>query len=114
LLVFTVVGIPLSVVGMLLYAATLYPALVFVAAWLGHWLIQRMRRQGAGEPSIYWALAAGAVALAVLFALPLAGWVIRLVAILAGFGALWTIVWRGVASRPLAPGTPSPEAAARG
>ncbi|HET8999683.1 MAG TPA: hypothetical protein VFP86_08565 [bacterium] len=92
LLVFTVIGIPLSVIGMLLYVATLYPGLVFVAAWLGQRVLQRIRRQGGEIPSIYWSVAVGAIALAVLFAVPFAGWVIRLVAILAGFGALWATV----------------------
>ena len=114
LLVFTVVGIPLSVIGMLLYAATLYPGLVFVAAWLGHWVLQRMRRPGGEGPSIYWSVAAGSIALAVLFAVPFAGWVIRLIAILAGFGALWATVWRALAARPSAPDTLSPATAVRG
>ncbi len=66
---------------------------------------------GGGEgPSIYWSVAVGTIALAVLFAVPFAGWVIRLVAILAGFGALWATVWRAVAARPSSPGTLSPAA----
>ncbi len=114
LLVFTVVGIPLSVIGMLLYVATLYPGLVFVAAWLGQRVLLRMRRRGGEAPSIYWSVAVGAIALAVLFAVPFAGWVIRLVAILAGFGTLWATVWRAVAVRPSTPGTLSPAAGVRG
>ena len=113
LLVLTVVGIPISVFGMLLYAATLYPGLVFVAAWLGRRALQRARHQGQQGPSIYWSVAAGAFVLAVLFAVPFAGWVIRLVAILAGFGALWVTVWRAVAARPVAPVTLSPAAAGK-
>lgn len=108
LLVFTVIGIPLSVIGMLLYVATLYPGLVFVAAWLGQRVLQRMRRRGGEVPSIYWSVAVGAIALAVLFAVPFAGWVIRLVAMLAGFGALWATLWRAVAARPSTPGPHSP------
>jgi hypothetical protein len=102
LLLFTVVGIPLSIVGMLLYVATLYPGLVFVAAWLGDRVLQRMRRRGGEAP---------AIALAVLFAVPFAGWVIRLIAILAGFGALWATVWRAVAARPSMPVAHSPATA---
>jgi hypothetical protein len=113
LLAFTVVGIPLSVVGMLLYVATLYPGLVFVAAWVGHQALRRMRHPSGEVPSIYWSVAAGAVALAVLFAVPFAGWIIRLVAILAGFGSLWVAVWRA-AARPVAPGPLSPAAAGKG
>ena len=110
LLVFTVVGIPLSAIGMLLYVATLYPGSVFVAARLGDRVLRWMRRRGGEAPSIYWSVAVGAVVLAVLFAVPFAGWVIRLVAVLAGFGALWATVWRAVAARSSTPGTPSPAA----
>jgi hypothetical protein len=99
LLVCTVFGIPLSVVGMLLYAATLYPALIFVAAWLGSSVLQRLRR-GATHASMYGSVALGAVVLAVLFAVPWAGWLLRLFAMLAGFGALWTSLWRTITARP--------------
>jgi hypothetical protein len=100
LLLFTVVGIPLSVVGMLLYLATLYPGLIFVAAWLGDRILQRIRKRVDATPSIYWPLAVGAIALALLFAVPFAGWLLRLVAILVGFGALWATVWRGITGHP--------------
>jgi len=108
LLVCTVIGIPLSATMMLLYLATLYPAQIFVAAWLGG---QILRRLGAGgSPSIYWSLVPGTIVLVLLFEIPFLGWIIRLVAVCAGFGALWHTVWKAVAApRPVsANGAPTP------
>lgn len=103
LVLFTVIGIPLSAVTMLLYFATLYPGQVFVAGWLGDQIARWPRRGGEG----FWArsvpLVIGTVVLVLLFAIPFVGWAVRLVAVLAGFGALWITVWREAMSRPASP-----------
>lgn len=100
LLLFTVIGIPISVVAILLYLATLYPSQVFVAGWLGDQIVRWPRRGGEEFRSRAVPLAIGTIVLALLFAIPYAGWAIRLVAILVGFGALWETVWRSAMSRP--------------
>ncbi len=105
LLLFTVIGIPLSVIAMLLYLATLYPSQVFVAAWLGDQIVRWPRRGGEGFGSRAVPLAIGTIVLALLFAIPYAGWAVRLAAILLGFGALWMTVWRTAMSRPAGPET---------
>jgi hypothetical protein len=102
LLMFSVVAIPLSVIAMLLYFATLYPGQLFVAAWLGQAILTRIGRER--PPSGHWSLVIGALALVIVFAIPVAGWVIRLLAVCAGFGALWVILWAGVTSRPVPSG----------
>lgn len=99
-LVFTVAGIPLSVIGMLLYLATLYPGQAFVAVWIGGAILSRVGRGSGATPSPYWALLVGAVVLVVLFAIPFAGWVVRFAMLLAGFGALWATLWRAARSQP--------------
>jgi hypothetical protein len=111
LLLFTVIGIPLSVVAMLLYLATLYPGQVFVAGWLGDQIMRWSRRGREGFRARFVPLVIGTVVLVLLFAIPYAGWAVRLVAVLAGFGALWMTVWRAAMSRPapvevLPPATP--------
>jgi cytoskeletal protein CcmA (bactofilin family) len=99
-LLFTIVAIPLSFVVMLLYFATLYPSQVFVAAWMGDRLVHAASRGRPAHPSVFLALAVGSVLLVLLFAIPYIGWLFRLVAVLAGFGALWMTVWSAVAGRP--------------
>lgn len=105
LLAFTVIAIPVSVIAMLLYLATFYPGQVFVAAWLGQSILTGLRKGSGGAPPSFWALLVGAIVLVILFAVPFAGWAIRLVAVFSGFGALWTILWAGVTSHPVTSGT---------
>lgn len=110
LLLFTIVGIPLSMIVMLLFFATLYPAQVFVAAWLGDRTFQLAARRPAAHAPVYAALVVGSIIMVLLFAIPYVGWLVRLVAVLAGFGALWVTVWSAVAARPATrslPQTPS-------
>jgi hypothetical protein len=100
LLLLTIVGIPLSVIVMLLYFATLYPGQIFVAAWLGNRIILLASRGRTAHPSVYLALVVGSVILVLLFAIPYVGWLVRLVTVLVGFGAFWVVVWSAVAGRP--------------
>ena len=94
LIALTVVGTPLAVVLILLYGATVYPSQVFVAAWLGDFFVRPLARRA---PSLYVAQTIGTVILVAIVALPVAGMIIRLLALLLGFGALWSALW---AARP--------------
>lgn len=104
LLLITVLGFPLSGVLMLLYALTLYPAQIFVAAWLGEEFVRAFQREPESRLSPYAALAVGTVGLMILFALPFAGWALRLLAMLTGFGAVWVTTWRATTSRQASAG----------
>ncbi len=117
LLLVTLIGIPVSVVAMLLYLATLYPGQVFVASWLGSSILRAVRRGTETPPSTVWSLVLGTVILVLLFAIPYGGWAVHFVAILVGFGALWLTVWEAAAHAPGPPvagvpgsGVPGPEA----
>jgi hypothetical protein len=103
LMLITIVGIPLAVLVMALYLATLYLGQVAVAGWAGARIFSGLQRGGARSP--YLAYAIGAIILVVLFALPFLGPIARLVALLVGFGALWAAAW-GL-RRPSALATPA-------
>lgn len=103
----TVLGIPLGLVALLLYALTLYPAMIFTAAWLGERIVPPRREPGQSPPSPYLIMVVGVVAVAVLMAIPIVGWIVRLAAILVGFGALWAKIW---AARDAPPATAPPVA----
>ncbi|MGH2454486.1 MAG: hypothetical protein ACRDF5_12160 [bacterium] len=89
----TFVGIPLGIILMLLYGVTLIAAQVFPAAWVGRWLLGWVGRAGAAAPSPYLAQIVGTLLLVLLIAVPFLGWLIRLVAVLLGVGALWAAIW---------------------
>jgi hypothetical protein len=95
LLLFTVVGIPIAAIAMLVYLATLYPSLAFTAAWAGHGILSLIPRPVQPAPD-QWGVVLGVVVLVALFAAPYAGWVIHLLALFVGFGALWATIWRAV------------------
>jgi len=44
----------------------------------------------------------GVILFAIVVAVPFIGWLLRLVALLAGFGALWAAVWATRAARQAA------------
>lgn len=92
LLLLTVVGIPLGFLALGLYAATLYLGQVFTGRRIGEELLKRALRTSTVSP--YAATAVGVLMLVVLFALPWVGWVVRLGAVLVGFGAIWLVAYR--------------------
>lgn len=92
-LAITVIGIPLAVTAMLLLAAIVYPSQTFVATGIGKVLLAPIGR-GKGRPaSVHLTVAIGTLILALLFAIPF-GWVLRILAMVTGCGALGLTVWR--------------------
>jgi len=89
----TVIGIPLAAALLLLLAALIYPSTAFVATALGRVLLAPIGRGKVKPLSIHLTVAVGTVILAVLFAVPF-GWVVRVVAMVTGLGALGLAVWR--------------------
>ncbi len=85
LLAVTVIGIPLAIVLFALYCVALALSCVFVSYLVGSWLLGRLRRDGT---SPYARLAAGALVVAFFCSLPWIGWVVQLVVLMIGFGAL--------------------------
>jgi len=89
----TVIGIPLAVAIAFLLAAGVYLSQAFVAAALGKVLLVPIGRGKDLSASLHLTVALGTVILALLFALPF-GWVVRLLAVMSGWGAVCITVWR--------------------
>ncbi|HEX9531951.1 MAG TPA: polymer-forming cytoskeletal protein [bacterium] len=89
----TVIGIPLAVAIAFLLAAGVYLSQAFVAAALGKVLLVPIGRGKDLSASLHLTVAVGTVILALLFALPF-GWVVRLLAVMSGWGAVCITVWR--------------------
>ena len=91
----TVIGIPLALLGFLLYAAALPVAYAASGLALGQWALQRSR--GADAQSRAWRLAAAALgvfAIALLGSLPFIGGLVTLLAVCVGLGAMVQLVRR--------------------
>jgi hypothetical protein len=80
----SVLGIPIGLMLGALYFVTLYLARVFVMLWAG----QHVLRWVSGSPSLAWAFVTGLVLYSLLSLIPFVGWLITLITILAGLGAL--------------------------
>jgi hypothetical protein len=85
LLAITVIGIPLAIVLFALYCVALLLSGVFVSYLVGGWLLGRLKRP---DTSPYARLAVGALVVAFFASLPLIGWVVQLLVLMIGLGAL--------------------------
>ncbi len=102
-LLISIVGIPLAVALGLLWLLTCYSGQLVAATWLGERVLRAVR--GGSAPSVSWTLVVGVTILVILYAVPFVGWLVRLLAVMTGLGAIWLSVWRSTRS-------PSPSAAA--
>ncbi len=80
----TIVGLGLGVAAILLYLVALYSTQVFVGSWIG----EKLLGLGSGIGSAIGRLALGLVILRGLRILPYVGWLVTLVMLLWGLGAL--------------------------
>ncbi len=110
-LLITVVGIPLALVGMFLFVLLAWVGVVYGRFALGMWLLSlqgRERIAGIGRPWV--ALVLGLLLGGVLAAVPVVGWVVNLLLFLLGIGALavglYDRRWR---TRERSPDAPSEE-----
>ena len=85
LLLVTVVGIPLALIILALYIVALLLSGVFVAYLVGGWLLDRFKRT---QSTPYMRMAVGALVVGVCVSLPWVGWLVQLLALLIGFGAV--------------------------
>jgi len=89
-LLLLIIGVPLGVVAMALFLPAVYGSQVFVGAWVG----QRMFGEALGSASLLGRLAVGLLVLRVVTHLPYIGWLVTLVMICWGLGALLLTMYR--------------------
>jgi cytoskeletal protein CcmA (bactofilin family) len=86
LLVVTVVALPLGVITLAVLTIGWILGGVAISIWVGRWILGLFKREG--EVSWGWSLVIGGIVLPILIAIPIIGWLIWLVAMLFGFGAI--------------------------
>jgi cytoskeletal protein CcmA (bactofilin family) len=88
ILAVTIVGIPLSLVGLFVFGAVVFAATVYGAVVLGTWLLSL------GDYRNRWAaLVVGVVAVALVRQIPVVGGLVRFVVLVLGLGALATALY---------------------
>jgi cytoskeletal protein CcmA (bactofilin family) len=90
ILFITIIGIPLSLATLAIWTIVQYLAKILMMILFGQWIIKFFRKE---KPfHIAWALALGVVISYLLFSLPFIGWLLSLLASLAGLGAIYLYV----------------------
>ncbi|MCJ7515911.1 MAG: hypothetical protein MUO89_08135 [Dehalococcoidia bacterium] len=87
LVCFTVIGIPVGLIALVLYAIAIYISQVFVSLFLGRWIIGRFRETDS-KAIMVGALASGLVIITLLKLIPFLGFWIGLAVALFGLGAV--------------------------
>ncbi len=86
IMLFTIIGIPLSLVLICLWLAGIFIAKTLAALILGDLIIKDILKNK--KAHLFWSLLLGAVLISLLFALPWFGWLLRIITICLTLGAI--------------------------
>lgn len=86
LLLITIIGIPLTIIGLVLYFILLYATKVFMGLFIGKWFLGLFRR---GKPApLLWTMILGVILYSLLTWIPFVGWIVGLVGTIWALGAM--------------------------
>jgi len=88
ILALTLIGLPLALIIGAGWVIASYLAKILTAILIGQVLINRIFPKK--EASLFWSLIIGVIICWILFAIPLVGWILSLIAVWFGLGGLWT------------------------
>lgn len=109
LLLVSVIGIPLALITVSLYAFFIYLTKVYVGLFVGDQILSRIRGK---ETHWFWALLVGIAIIILLGLIPIIGWLAGLAVVLFGLGAISMALVRWRSGDRGSPGTLSSETAA--
>lgn len=104
LLAITIIGIPLAIVGAVLWGLGLWLGFVYGAFALGTWLYA----YASDEPNRWYALLLGLAVVVLLDLVPFLGGLVSFLVLLLGLGALGMGVWAGIRGRRKKPAEEAP------
>lgn len=85
ILLITIIGIPLSLITLVIYLVGLYVSQVFAGIFLGQKILRLVKKDKNIQPPIFWSMVLGVVVFEVIVNIPYIGWIIWLV------GACWAL-----------------------
>ena len=92
ILMITVIGIPLGLIVLFAYIVILYISKIFVGLAIGRPIVTYAKKESS---SPYWHLVVGLIVIALATKIPLVGFLISIVVVLAGLGALF-MTWKSM------------------
>lgn len=94
LLLVTIIGIPLAIIGIMVYILAIYVSGVFVGFAIGRMALERAQTYRNESLSMLLALFIGLVLLTIFQQLPVVGGLIGFLTIILGLGAMFSVVFR--------------------
>jgi cytoskeletal protein CcmA (bactofilin family) len=88
LLLFTIIGIPLAIIVIVWWLVMTYIAKIFTAILVGNLIIKTINKKN--ETPLFWSLFLGVIICWLLFTIPFIGWILSLIAIWLGLGAIYS------------------------
>ncbi|MFH0931549.1 MAG: polymer-forming cytoskeletal protein [Candidatus Zixiibacteriota bacterium] len=89
ILLFTVIGIPVSIIVLFVYLVLFYIAKIFFGLALGEKVLMLFKTNG--TPAPVWSLMVGLLILYILFLIPYIHWIVYLLSLFVGFGSVFQI-----------------------
>ncbi len=89
ILLFTVIGIPVSIIVLFVYLVLFYIAKIFFGFALGERVLMLFKTNG--TPAPVWSLIIGLLILYILFLVPYIHWIVYLLVLFVGFGSVFQI-----------------------
>lgn len=86
LLMVTIIGIPLSLISLLLYIILFYVAKLFVAIAIGDKILNMLNHSGTKSQAL--SLLIGLILLTIIYKIPFIGWAVYLLSVMIGLGAI--------------------------
>lgn len=86
ILIVSVIGMPIAVIALFAYAVLIYIAKIPVATFAGEKIIKALGKEG--EPSLIWSMLLGLMVITLLLNIPYLDWLIYLLVLFTGFGAI--------------------------
>lgn len=99
ILIVTIIGIPIALLIGLATLIGVITSTLFTGSALGSWIAGKTGR----KLSITWSFVVGFIVLEILFLIPILGFLLYMIAICAGLGALLMTTWKAVETQTLAP-----------
>jgi len=96
LLIFTIIGGPLSLIGLCLYLIAVYIARIFTSTLIGQKILGYINKKKLetqpNEGNLLWSMILGTFILYILISLPYIGWLIGLIAVIWALGGLGEVL----------------------
>jgi TolB-like protein/class 3 adenylate cyclase len=88
---FTAIGIPAGIISAFLYITMIYISRAYVGLWIGRKLLGSFKESYTSF--FFWPFVAGTIIIGILLLIPVIGWLLRVILLFIGLGAICQVLW---------------------